>query len=285
MTDPTETDRLHDEILSLRAELTQTRDLLRSENQRANDAIDREETAEQAALETATAAEAALARIGQMADHWEQHLPEVIRTPAVVSALRAAMESAPSAVPLPSADQTARRDRIADEVRRLHDTGGIYALDAGEPERIAAAVLSVLPEPTPAAVLSATERTMLTYALDQAQEKIWSEDGFTDEDQTAVDALRRLTDETQPAPEPVEAHEPLHHWRVEILDGDEWMPCSRTFGARSIAVDRYRSSSERTPAWVDGEPVQRRLVRETTTYTVEDPGARQDVTRPAAPPA
>jgi hypothetical protein len=36
--------------------------------------------------------QAALARIGQMADYWEQKLPEVIRTPAVVSALRAALE-------------------------------------------------------------------------------------------------------------------------------------------------------------------------------------------------
>lgn len=36
-------------------------------------------------------AEAVLARIGQMADAWEQRLPEVIRTPAVVSAIRAAI--------------------------------------------------------------------------------------------------------------------------------------------------------------------------------------------------
>jgi len=56
---------------------------------------------------------AALARIRQMTDYWEQHLPEVIRTPAVVSALRAAME--PAAV-APPADQTAphgRRERYA----------------------------------------------------------------------------------------------------------------------------------------------------------------------------
>jgi len=33
-------------------------------------------------------------RIGQMADAWEQQLPEVIRTPAVVSAIRAALEPA-----------------------------------------------------------------------------------------------------------------------------------------------------------------------------------------------
>ncbi|MYU22938.1 hypothetical protein [Streptomyces sp. SID8352] len=51
---------------------------------------------------------------------------------------------------------------------------------------------------TETAALSPAECTMLTYALDQAQERIWSEDGFTDEDQAAVDSLRRLTVE-QPA--------------------------------------------------------------------------------------
>lgn len=45
--------------------------------------------------------------------------------------------------------------------------------------------------------LTDAERTMLAYALDQAQERIWSEDGFTDEDQAAVTSLRRLTDEAQ----------------------------------------------------------------------------------------
>ena len=35
-----------------------------------------------------------VARIGQMADAWEQRLPDVIRTPAVVSAIRAALEGA-----------------------------------------------------------------------------------------------------------------------------------------------------------------------------------------------
>lgn len=42
------------------------------------------------------------------------------------------------------------------------------------------------------AVLTEAERSMLAYALDQAQERIWAEDGFTDEDQAAVDSLRRL---------------------------------------------------------------------------------------------
>lgn len=40
--------------------------------------------------------------------------------------------------------------------------------------------------------LTSAERKMLTFALDEAQEKIWSQDGFTDEDQAAVDSLRRL---------------------------------------------------------------------------------------------
>ncbi|CAL9349427.1 hypothetical protein SUDANB1_00430 [Streptomyces sp. enrichment culture] len=44
-----------------------------------------------------------------------------------------------------------------------------------------------------ATVLSPAERTMLAYALDQAQEHIWSRDGFTNDDQAAVTPLRRLT--------------------------------------------------------------------------------------------
>ncbi|MFC9465182.1 hypothetical protein [Streptomyces coelicoflavus] len=48
-------------------------------------------------------------------------------------------------------------------------------------------------ETQPPAALSPAERTMLDYALNQAQERIWADDGFTDEDQAAVDSLRRLT--------------------------------------------------------------------------------------------
>jgi hypothetical protein len=44
--------------------------------------------------------------------------------------------------------------------------------------------------------LSESECTMLTYALDLAQERIWAEkDEFTDGDQAAVDSLRRLAAE------------------------------------------------------------------------------------------
>lgn len=49
--EPADADRLQGKILELESELAKVRDLLRTENQRANDAIDREDAAEQAALE------------------------------------------------------------------------------------------------------------------------------------------------------------------------------------------------------------------------------------------
>ncbi|WP_322501791.1 hypothetical protein TR631_33715 [Streptomyces rochei] len=95
----------------------------------------------------------------------------------------------------------------------------------------------------------------------------------------AANELRRVADET--ATTETQAHPPLHQWRVEILDGDEWMPASGLRRDRSQAAEQLRMSSERRPLWNDGTGVQRRLVRETTTYTVEDEtgpaaGARQD---------
>ncbi|MFJ8603418.1 hypothetical protein ACIREM_32870 [Streptomyces shenzhenensis] len=86
-------------------------------------------------------------------------------------------------------DRAADRDRIAEALAEA--TGDRWPAQAFLTE--ADAVLGVLPPPTDrATVLHDAERTMLTYALDQAQERIWSEDGFTDEDQAAVDSLRRL---------------------------------------------------------------------------------------------
>ncbi|WP_181785360.1 hypothetical protein [Streptomyces phytophilus] len=56
--------------------------------------------------ERLTAAEAVVRRLDQMATAWEQRLPETIRTPAVVAAIRAATERAPAA----ATDLPERRD-------------------------------------------------------------------------------------------------------------------------------------------------------------------------------
>ncbi|MFE0079203.1 hypothetical protein [[Kitasatospora] papulosa] len=80
-----------------------------------------------------------------------------------------------------------------------------------------------------ATVLSENERTMLTYALDQAQEHIWSEDGFTDEDQAAVTSLRRLAAEAQ---QPTPAETDL----TETADD-----AARRFARRLHAVERLCS--------------------------------------------
>lgn len=90
--------------------------------------------------------------------------------PAITVWARGTFALVPVRVPL---------DRVEELIAGLRDTAR-QAAGGAEPQ-----------QPTPAA-LTAAERTMLTYALEQAQERIWSEDGFTDEDQAAVDSLRRL---------------------------------------------------------------------------------------------
>jgi hypothetical protein len=71
-----------------------------------------------------------------------------------------------------------------------------------------------------------------------------------------------------------EAHLPVHRWRVEHIDGGNgWVPASGTKTDRDEALAQLRANETNRPTWVDGTPVQRRLVRETTTYTVEDAGS------------
>ncbi|MEU5091693.1 hypothetical protein [Streptomyces sp. NPDC021356] len=95
-----------------------------------------------------------------------------------------------------------------------------------------------------------------------------------------ADELRRMADDAQPA----EHRPPSHRWAAEFRDpvADEWIPGTR-FLNRNHAVERYQAAAQKAPAWKDGTPVERRLVRETTTYTVEAEhqlaaGARQDET-------
>jgi hypothetical protein len=110
----------------------------------------------------------------------------------------------------------------------------------------------------------------------------WSRPSMIEPVRVAGAHLLRLLEAPSPngearttEPTETEAHEPEYRWRVEILDGVTWIGDSRGYGARSIAVERYQAASHNAPAWADGQPVQRRLVRETTSYTVE----------PTTPPA
>lgn len=75
-----------------------------------------------------------------------------------------------------------------------------------------------------------------------------------------------------------EARPPQHTWRVETRDPlpDEWAPGSH-FASRPHAVERYETANSTAPLWQDGTPVERRIVRETTTFTVEEPQPRREV--------
>ncbi|AJP04757.1 hypothetical protein TU94_28240 [Streptomyces cyaneogriseus subsp. noncyanogenus] len=93
-------------------------------------------------------------------------------------------------------DAAATLETDADQIERGEPCSLLQLADAmrlAVPPRRMADDAQPAPPQHSALVLSETERAMLTYALDQAQERIWSEDGFTVEDQAAVDSLRRLT--------------------------------------------------------------------------------------------
>jgi hypothetical protein len=66
------------------------------------------------------------------------------------------------------------------------------------------------------------------------------------------------------------AHPPVNRWRVEHIDGDGWTPASGLKTDRKEALAQLRAGERNRPRWADGTPVRRRLVRETTTYAVED---------------
>lgn len=76
----------------------------------------------------------------------------------------------------------------------------------------------------------------------------------------------------QPDTQQTEAHPPTHRWQAEFHDpvADEWI-AHFTTADRDKAVERLQQVRSSRPRWADdGTPVDRRLVRETTTWTVEE---------------
>ncbi|WP_405747729.1 hypothetical protein [Streptomyces canus] len=184
---PTDTARLHDEILSLKAELAQVRDLLRAENRRADAAIDREETAEEAALEA------------------ERERDQ----------LRAAA-SAVVAVAVPPTGQTALRDRIAEALYANDHPGHLVALNEtgmGPAYRESAdAVLAVMPPP-------ADRSAVLTEVADFVRGLLLTRTLVTT---TSLEAeLRRLADEAQQQPEAETALKRAHVALAEQAGRDQ----------------------------------------------------------------
>jgi hypothetical protein len=90
----------------------------------------------------------------------------------------------------------------------------------------------------------------------------------------AAETLRRLAAETQPS----EAHPAEHKWAAELYDplAEQWVPGTR-YADRDRAVNALAHGKRVGPAWKDGTPTERRLVRTTTTYTVEQPAASAGV--------
>lgn len=156
------------------------------------------------------------------------------------------------------AEQAGRNQAALARVRRLHD-----ALDAE----------TDLTSPDHEITRGAAARK-IAAALD----------GWTDPAEVrrlAVESavVDRVAAETPPAE--TEAQPPLCRWRVETRDGlaDQWAPGS-PYLSRQQAVERYEALSQHHPAWRDGTPVERRITRETTTYTVEEPDGSAVVAQP-----
>ena len=111
---------------------------------------------------------------------------------------RMTVATVPAAAPVPPpADRAALLDHIAKAVRSVLPMSSSLTHDV-----VADAVLAVLPEQTDRAALplTAVERQFLTFALDQAADEMALGDGFTAEDEAALEKLRRVAAEEQPAP-------------------------------------------------------------------------------------
>ncbi|MGW0948516.1 hypothetical protein ACWD4O_39000 [Streptomyces sp. NPDC002623] len=190
----------------------------------------------------------------------------------------------PAVVPVPpSADRATllREAALADDLRYMfgykgprhaHEKPGVWDT-SGKPcvhcarlavahENLAAYDAGRAPrQPTDEEVAEA-HRLALSFALGLGTGAPW-------------DAIRERAAELAEAPQPeTEAHPSEHTWAAELHDplADEWVPGTR-YIARDRAVNALAHAKRIGPTWKDGTPTQRRLVRATTTYSVEQPDA------------
>ncbi|MEU2730077.1 hypothetical protein ABZ650_20410 [Streptomyces griseoviridis] len=175
---------------------------------------------------------------------------------------------------VPSADRAALRDRIRQAVCEAE--GFAWDTDMLEPDEygeVADAVLAVLPGPAATRTAALEEAALALGRMDYDTDSTdYGYDTYRDAWNGGVmdgaAELRRLAAEAG-GPDTV-AHPPEHTWAAELHDpdADEWVPGSR-FTVRDRAVNALEHGRRTGPAWKDGTPTQRRLVRATTTYMVE----------------
>ena len=181
--------------------------------------------------------------------------------------------------PQPATDRTALREQIAEALGSLQGT--VHHLPPATRQAVIDAVVPVLPEPADrAAVLrEAAEAIQDVIDTDRARFPARSND------RAALGAARQivlgLIDKPSrlaagpaadtPHQTDGEAHPAEHKWAAELYDpaADEWVPGTR-YLVRDRAVNALNHAKRLGPTWKDGTPTQRRLVRMTTTYTVED---------------
>ncbi|MEY9995850.1 hypothetical protein ABIE67_007882 [Streptomyces sp. V4I8] len=140
--------------------------------------------------------QAALARVRQLHDRLAEDTDltspnDPITRGAAAKRIAAALDSLTTPAPADRAAEVAELRRKLAAAERIRENADFH-LGQEMARRQSAEKEAARLSADRAAVLTDAERTMLAYALDQAQERIWSEDGFTDEDQAAVTSLRRL---------------------------------------------------------------------------------------------
>ncbi|MBE4735741.1 ParB N-terminal domain-containing protein [Streptomyces caniscabiei] len=153
------------------------------------------------------------------------------------------------------ADRAALRDRIRRAVCEAE--GFAWDSDMLEPDEygdVADMVLSVLPAPADrAAVLSDAERTMLGWALDQAQLRMWKTGKHTAEEQAALVSLRRMAVESA-AVDRVAADWFAAARFVEAMnEACDQKPCEACTTREDVASELRRVAAETPPAETQAE--------------------------------